>query len=276
MSIIKGVGGTPEKPDDMKKSAIKKDIDVKKAEFTKIPVTPEETKQVKEKLDGITKKVHTPEKQATQDAQKIMEQAKVKVAQLYANAKQEAKRIIDSAKLLVHERFEEAQREGRKQGIEEGKAEGRRELAGLADNLKDVFNKLIEERNLIMENAKQEIADLTLACVKEILEEEIKINPEVVLAVATKAVDLAKGSSTKQVTVYVNPEDKKIVEERKEIFAGMVDLEILTVKGDPSMTRGGCRVSTNLGNVDATIETQLKALEIAFEEASKNYDEESE
>lgn len=277
MSILKGLGGVPEKPEDknLKKSVIKYDKaqDVKKTEFTTILVNPEEAKQTKEKLENISKKVQTPTATATRDAEKIIEQAKLRVAQMFANAKEEAKKIIDSAKLLVQSRLAEAQQEGEKHGFEEGEKKGKESLAGLVENVKEAFNKLLIEKESLLENTKEEMAKLTLACVKEILGEEIKTNHEVVLNVAKKAVDMAKGKSGSEIIVFVNPEDKDMVEAKKEIFAGVADIETLKVKSDHSITRGGCKVTTNLGTVDATIETQIKALEIAFEEASRSYDE---
>jgi len=277
LSILKGLGGAPEKPEDknLNKSVIKHNEarDIKKTEFTTIPVSAEEAKQAKEKLDNISKKVQTPAATANKEAEKIIEQAKLRVAQMFANAKDEAKKIIDSAKLLVQSRLAEAQQEGHKQGFVEGKKEGEESLAGLVENLKEAFNQLLIEKEALLENTKEEIAKLTLACVKEILGEEIRTNPEVVLNVAVNAVDRAKGKSGNEVIVYVNPEDKDMVENNKNIFMGVADIETLKIKSDHLIARGGCKVTTNLGTVDATIETQLRALEIAFEQAGKGYNE---
>lgn len=279
MSILKGVGGVPEKPEGepLRKSVIKQDKlqEIKKTEFTTIPVSAEEAKQAKEKLDKISQKIQ-PSVLASRDAEKLIEQAKVKVAQMFANAKEKARQIIESAKTLVASRLAEAQQEGYKQGLEDGREAGREELAGIVENVKNAFNQLLTEHEALLEDTKQELAKLTLACVKEIIGEEVKTNPDVILNVAKNAVELAKGKSGSEIIVYVNPEDKEIVEKGKErgIFIGLgADIETLKIKSDPSILRGGCKVTANLGTVDATIETQLKALEIAFEQAGKGYDE---
>lgn len=281
MSILKGLGGVPEKPDDknLNKSVIKHNEarDIKKTEFTTIPVSAEEAKLAKEKLDNISRKVQTPAATANKEAEKIIEQAKLRVAQMFASAKEDAKKMMDSAKLLVQSRLAEAQQEGHvlghKQGFEEGKKAAEETLAGLVENAKEAFSRLLIEKEALLENTKEEIAKLTLACVKEILGEEIKTNPEVILNVAKNAVEMAKGESGSEVIVFVNPDDKDMVESKKEIFAGVADIETLKIKSDHSITRGGCRVTTNLGTVDATFETQLIALEIAFEAAGKGYNE---
>lgn len=283
MSILKRLGGLPEKqPDDknLNKSVIKHNEardDIKKTEFTTIPVSAEETRMAKEKLDNISRKVQTPIASANKEVEKMIEQAKLRVAQMFANAKEDAKKIIDSAKLLVQSRLAEAQQEGHVQGHKQGFVEGKKAaeemLAGLVENAKEAFGQLLIEKEALLENTKEDIAKLTLACVKEILGEEIKINPEVILNVAKNAVEMAKGKSGSEVIILVNPEDKDMVESKKEIFAGIADIETLKIKSDHSITRGGCRVTTNLGTVDATFETQLIALEIAFEAAGKGYNE---
>jgi flagellar assembly protein FliH len=85
-----------------------------------------------------------------------------------------------------------------------------------------------------------------------VLRSELAARPELVAQVAAEAVN-AVLLSARHIRVFVHPEDQTLV----ELGAG----EALAARGarllgDASLARGGCRVESDLGQIDARIESR--------------------
>ena len=64
-----------------------------------------------------------------------------------------------------------------------------------------------------------------------------------------------------KVTVRVSPADEPAV---SKALAAMTSGSYLNVVADPRLKRDSCILESDLGVIDASLETQLKALERAF------------
>ena len=65
-----------------------------------------------------------------------------------------------------------------------------------------------------------------------------------------------------EVTVEINPEDADHIEAVKEDFFSCVKtLKHMSLIPNPSVSRGGCRLKTHLGEVDASLESRLDAIQ---------------
>lgn len=103
---------------------------------------------------------------------------------------------------------------------------------------------------------EQRIADAVaasaVALARQVVRSELATRPELVAAVATQAVD-AVLLSAQHIRVHVNPADLALVEQ------GAADA--LAARGarliaDGALSRGGCRIDSDLGRIDATIEAR--------------------
>ena len=73
-----------------------------------------------------------------------------------------------------------------------------------------------------------------------------------------------------QVRIRVNPDDYHIVNNDRASLMRMVEgLKDFELAIDSKVARGGCIIETNLGNIDARLETQLSAIATAFERSEK-------
>lgn len=98
----------------------------------------------------------------------------------------------------------------------------------------------------------QAVAATALRLARQVLRAELLAQPERVAAVAAEAID-AVLLSARQITLHVHPQDLPLVAEG----AG----ELLAARGarlvaDTTLQRGGCRVESDLGAVDARIEAR--------------------
>lgn len=96
------------------------------------------------------------------------------------------------------------------------------------------------------------VARTATALARQVVRSELAARPELVAVVATQAVE-AVLLSAKHIRVHVNPEDQALVAN------GAAD--VLAARGarliaDAGISRGGCRVESDLGRIDAGIEAR--------------------
>jgi flagellar assembly protein FliH len=74
-----------------------------------------------------------------------------------------------------------------------------------------------------------------------------------------------------EVTVEIHPEDVEFIEAAKEDFFRQVKaLKHMAIVPDPSVNPGGCRVKTRFGEVDATLESRLDAIQRTLMDVYRN------
>lgn len=98
------------------------------------------------------------------------------------------------------------------------------------------------------------VADTATLLARQVVREELVQDPERIARVAQEALD-ALLSSAKHITLRVHPDDEALVR------GGAGDA--LAARGarlvaDEGVQRGGCRVDSDIGVIDATIETRWK------------------
>jgi flagellar assembly protein FliH len=104
------------------------------------------------------------------------------------------------------------------------------------------------------------VAASAVALARQVVRSELVTRPELVATVAAQAVD-AVLLSARHLRVQVNPDDLALVER------GAADA--LAARGarlvaDAAVARGGCRVESDLGRIDATIESRWAQAAAAF------------
>jgi flagellar assembly protein FliH len=103
---------------------------------------------------------------------------------------------------------------------------------------------------------ESQIADSVARCAtalaRQVLRSELTARPELVAQVAGEAVN-AVLLSARHIRVFVHPDDQALVEAGAGEALTARDARLLA---DASLTRGGCRVESDLGRIDARIETR--------------------
>lgn len=148
----------------------------------------------------------------------------------------------------------------RQEGYEEGYRDGLIALEGFkksyADQMSERVGQLLRsfdgELSALESEMAQALAHTAVLLARQVLRDELQARPEAVAQVAREALDTI-AASARQVTVRVHPDDLPLV--------GNVAQDTLQARGarllaDPAITRGGCRVESDLGAVDASIETR--------------------
>jgi flagellar assembly protein FliH len=98
----------------------------------------------------------------------------------------------------------------------------------------------------------ESVAASAVALARQVVRSELTTRPELVAAVATQAVD-AVLLSAQHIRVQVHPADLALVEQGAADALAARGARLI---GDASVTRGGCRIESDLGRIDATIEAR--------------------
>jgi flagellar assembly protein FliH len=162
--------------------------------------------------------------------------------------------------------------EGREQGYQEGQDQGYREgyeagfLAGQNEGreamqlVKSRFEQLLscldEPLTRVDEQVEEELLALVIAISKQLIRRELHTDPGEIIAVVREALSILPASS-RRIAVSLHPDDVELVRSTLALDEHQPRWKILP---DESLTRGGCRVTTETSYIDATVEKRLSTV----------------
>ncbi len=158
--------------------------------------------------------------------------------------------------------------------LEEAQARGRQEGLALAEerfetttrSLAQALEELSRLRESLAQSGSQDMLRLVMAVAEQIVRRAIDVDPQVVLTIIENALQASVRSDSYRLSIH--PEDLEVVNAQKPLFlASISGLQNLSIDADTAISRGGCRVDSELGDVDATIESQLDAIRQALSAA---------
>jgi flagellar assembly protein FliH len=146
----------------------------------------------------------------------------------------------------------------------EGYQEGYRDGLAALEGFKQSYAAQMSERvRQLLENFDQQLVGLearmaealshsAVLLARQVLRQELRMHPDIVADVAREAVG-ALVASARQLVVHVHPDDLALVAQGAA--------EALAARGaqlqrDPTLARGGCRVDSDAGGVDASIDSR--------------------
>ncbi len=176
-------------------------------------------------------------------------------ARIIEEAEADAARILNEAEAMRAE-VETVRERARKEGLAKGQAEGK---ALVTEQLMRVEKR----REEFFAKAEPEIIKLVLAIAEKLIGQIASERPSLVKDVVRKALERSIGD---RITVRLNPEDYGTVMSEGYEFRDVLDrTKRLMFKEDEAIQKGGCIVETEVGTIDAQIETQLEAIRKALE-----------
>ncbi|MBU0673562.1 MAG: hypothetical protein KJ950_02830 [Proteobacteria bacterium] len=208
-----------------------------------------------------------PEVYSSYDPLKLKEEA-------IARAQTEAEKIILKARAEAEAVTAKAREEGRSLGLKEGLNEFNRSNQAQIEILQHLFreiqNKFAQIDHLV---ARDEIMGLILVMVDRLVNKAILQNERIIEVVLQQAMDFVVENTN--VRVNLNPDDFNFLRESSldnpEFLAGLTRIQLVE---DPEISRGGCLLTTDFGEIDATLENRRSRLvavvERAFVEVEKN------
>jgi len=111
-------------------------------------------------------------------------------------------------------------------------------------------------RKELILRSSDDMLRLVIAVARRVILAEVESKPETILKVIQKALQTAIRSD--EFRVRIHPDDLAVATENRPMFVASVSgLQNLVIEADAGIERGGCMVESELGEVDATIDSQL-------------------
>ncbi len=181
--------------------------------------------------------------------------AKAKAEEIIKEAQVEAKKIQSDAKDVLAQVEVELERE-RKRGYEEGREEG---LSSVTEQVM-AFEKMKEEFYV---NAEENTIKLVMMVAEKVIGRTVHEHSDTIKSIVKQALESALGE---RIVIRLSPEDYKVISDAAFEFKDELDrTKRIQFKEDEAITQGGCIVETEVGTIDARLETQLKAIRKALE-----------
>lgn len=187
--------------------------------------------------------VHKKVMDAGKEAERILSNADAQAQKVRA----EAEKVLKNAEAKAEESI--------KRGYAEGESKG---LAQVTEKLMSL--ETLKER--FYQNAEPDVIKLVMSIAEKVIGKIVLENKEMIHSVVHQALEKAIGD---RISVKLNPEDYKRLMDGEHEFKDVIDrTRRLTFREDESIIPGGCIVETEVGTIDAQIDTQLKAIKKAL------------
>ncbi len=195
------------------------------------------------------------------EAASLLEAARRRAAAIVDNARTDAAKARQEGRDAGFAEGRDAGfAEGHKKGLAEGKAEAYATHEARINKLADVLDATLRafnvEREGLAARAGSEVPHLAVAIAERIVKRAGAFDPSVCIANATASLRLVMRAH--DVKLNVHPDDiatiKSTLPELKRRWPALTHVELVE---DPDLMRGGCRVQTAGGLVDADLKTQL-------------------
>lgn len=183
---------------------------------------------------------------------------------------------IEAIRQEAHaEGFEQGKQEGTEQGYQEGLARGQEEglkagqEAGHTDGLKmaaehvaeqlnalqQVMDKLHDPIESVQQELQRELVALSVGLARSVIKQEVKTNPDVIFqALAEGLKVLPVGEKSYQISM--NPEDIQLI--KTQFSDDDIARHKWVLIESPTLSRGGCDITTESNSVDLTIERRCR------------------
>jgi type III secretion protein L len=171
---------------------------------------------------------------AAKKAEQVVAEARLEASRIIGEARQEAQGILTIAK---------------EQGYDQGVREWHETLSAAW-----------RQRDEYLDANEAAVLKLAVKVAGKVIGEELRTTPETVASLAREALRTLQRAKT--FVVQVHPADAPLLNERILVLRSAVgptrDIEVVS---NPSLLRGDCVVESDIGLIDARLETQLKNIE---------------
>ncbi len=115
---------------------------------------------------------------------------------------------------------------------------------------------------------QQMVLPLVIKASQKIVGRQLELNPETIVDIVMQA--LAPAVQNHRITIYVNKEDKDILEANKPRLKEILEqVDSFSIQERADVEKGGCIIVTEAGIINATMKNQWRALEAAFNKYMK-------
>ncbi len=176
-------------------------------------------------------------------ARGILEEARLEAIKI----RKEAKEVLQQ----VHEEMERSKKKGEEVGYQEGLERALRYLHEIH---------LLREK--MFENLEPQVVKLVFTIAEKVIGDQVRQNDQAIISIVRQALAAAIGN---KITIRLNPEDFiKVKENEPALLSKLESSKTVFFKEDETVATGGCMVESEVGAIDAQLQTQLGAIKKAL------------
>lgn len=150
-------------------------------------------------------------------------------------------------------------------GYQEGMDVARKEAESFKANAKEILRQAEESKKEKLITLEKEIIGLAKEIAEKIVLAQLEVDSKVGLRIAEEALQLVR--DRKQVNIFVHPSEIGLFQMEKDRLSAILSKQaLLQVFADRETQSGGCRIETDQGIIDATIDSRWAAIEKAMQE----------
>ena len=159
--------------------------------------------------------------------------------------------------------FDIAKKRGYNEGFNEGKNEALRLTEDSVKNILKAANSIEQFKNILYEDVKADVIDLTLNIAQTIIKQIVFTNYDALRVIIADAIN--KASETINFTIYLNTLDYNAINKNPDLIKNFIAKETnIEVLPDPNILPGDVIVKTDFGEIDARITSQIEQIKKAF------------
>jgi flagellar assembly protein FliH len=177
---------------------------------------------------------------------------------LFAPAPKAAERAAEELKsqiALMEQRVREAREAGRAEGEVQGRRAAQAEVESTLHKLASAIHEASELRAHLRAQAEGDLVRLAIAIARRVVGRELNADPEAIAGLVKSA--LGKVRVQEVLRVRAHPDQSRTIAECLNRY-GAAHAQVVA---DPAAERGAVIFETSRGNLDASVETQLREIE---------------
>jgi flagellar assembly protein FliH len=192
---------------------------------------------------------------------KVVDQSKLTAYERWELPVMNGKTVSSSDKVATAKELESIQKqaydESFSQGKKDGYAQGKAEVEQNAQALRSMIELLAEPLKELDDDIVLQLAELAMAVAKQVIRRELHSEQGEIVGIVREAVSALPASSRK-VILHISPDDSELVRNAFSIGEQAESQEFSwKIVEDPMLSRGGCKITSDNSQIDATVEARL-------------------
>jgi flagellar assembly protein FliH len=164
------------------------------------------------------------------------------------------------AERRAQELEQEGYEKGYAQGLKDGTEFGRKSMQVAREHFEELLSRLITLPGAVLEDYRIWFICPRQAVSKHVIRSELQTNPRV-LSELMEGV-LSEAAESQGITLFLHPKDLDLLSRHSALEEITAKAEkTFSIRPDPQMSRGGCRLESEIQLVDASLESRLALIE---------------
>lgn len=175
------------------------------------------------------------------------------------NLEQEQSHQFDYTYILKQE-YDKGFHEGKKSALMQLENEYKKRITSTINQFSNLIDNIKQEFDEYKKNLDRYIISLSIAIAEKIIKREVRIDSDIVIMQVKEAIGKIIGVDS--ITIVINPKDEEILRKYKDEITNKFDsLKEINIQTNELIEQGSCKIESQLGNIDARFESQLKIIE---------------